>query len=808
VLQLLVSGALAVLLPVFLLCPSLRKRLTSSLPAQLNVAAHLIWSSSSSSSGALALQRGLAKKQPKVEHDWGAVTQQLEVSLQPLLGDAAAKQLLQDLAAALAQQDATNEPGPLTYTGGSRLVPVGLKVGAGKAHRQQLLLLCAHGAAMGIVDILMHGVTAVVLLQVDAPHTELQALGPPLLGHLSSTLTAGMDQGSTPTAMFTGAAAVFIGCIQLLANVLEILQPSAGTAGGEIDASEQPGPGCSAPEQAQQLSEGAVQVLQAAGSPGYTAAACVQGHVNAAQREGSSTHQAASSPVTLVCLDPPCAAEGAAGALDIHLHINSSSSSSTGRLVVYSAAGLHVDVPAVLLGDTIRWASMPGHNSYPWLSWLCHDVDDGNVHEGPQGSVEPSQQPAPGCACQPVCHWQPAACACMTDNQRCKNLLGLAAALPHVSGLRAAVLLAFLLSVLHRLDLPALPIGVYQLALLPTHPPGAPSADHLATACQPLFTHPLLVLPPAAAAELHQYWQAAISAGAMQGVAQAPGQQGALGAADVPCQRLAALQHAWASQLSSMICDIAAWMLSAAAARHTQQQQQQPDSMGVSLGSGTFQPAPFAYLLQRLLLHLCKQRLWELVALVTTPGHSATTGSRAGQCSSGSEAAGGSREAAGATSASLAAAGGGRDSSRGAGSSRGPAERRGGRVPAPQGSSSSSSSSRSGAAAATQLLGAAEELAACGTWAGRWRQLSAGFSSAALEARYLEYVYDTTLPADVANVPVFMIVVAGHGVFTDPYDTLTPQWQQVTARLLFAALFCVPSILVLAYRPRLRHGNR
>jgi hypothetical protein len=69
-------------------------------------------------------------------------------------------------------------------------------------------------------------------------------------------------------------------------------------------------------------------------------------------------------------------------------------------------------------------------------------------------------------------------------------------------------------------------------------------------------------------------------------------------------------------------------------------------------------------------------------------------------------------------------------------------------------------------------------------------------------------VYDTTLPADVANVPVFMIVVAGHGVFTDPYDTLTPQWQQVTARLLFAALFFLPPILVLAYRPRLRHGGR
>jgi hypothetical protein len=202
---------------------------------------------------------------------------------------------------------------------------------------------------------------AAAVLQVDAPHTELQALGLPLLGHLSSTLTAGMGQGTTPAGMFAGAAAVFSGCIQLLANVLEVLQLAAGAGDGASGQQMgQPGRSWNAPDQALQLSEGAVQVLQAAGSPGYTAAACVQGHVNAAQREGSSswgsTHQAASSPATLVCLDPPCAAEGAAGALDIHLRTNSSSSSSsTGRLVVYSAAGLHVDVPHMALSNTIRW---------------------------------------------------------------------------------------------------------------------------------------------------------------------------------------------------------------------------------------------------------------------------------------------------------------------------------------------------------------------------------------------------------------------------------------------------------------------
>jgi hypothetical protein len=131
-----VSGALVVLLPVFLLCPRLRKRLLAQLGDASQQQCPKLTSSRSSSSSSrhLALQGpGVAQERrapsrADQEEDWGAVTQQLAVSLQPLLGEAAAKQLLADLAAALAQQHASNEPGPDTYTGGTRLVPVGLKV--------------------------------------------------------------------------------------------------------------------------------------------------------------------------------------------------------------------------------------------------------------------------------------------------------------------------------------------------------------------------------------------------------------------------------------------------------------------------------------------------------------------------------------------------------------------------------------------------------------------------------------------------------------------------------------------------------
>jgi hypothetical protein len=312
---------------------------------------------------------------------------------------------------------------------------------------------------------------------------------------------------------------------------------------------------------------------------------------------------------------------------------------------------------------------------------------------------------------------------------------------------------------------------------------------------------------------------------------------------------LAALQHVWNSQLSAMICDIAAVMMSAAAAagnavqqqheegqQQQQQQQQPPGSMGAPLGPGTFHPAAFTHLLQHLLAHLCNQRLWELVAVLTQAGAEVVAGANRSSPSSllqpatatggvveEEEGVAGSNEnkAAGACSSSMAAAAGGGgcvdDSSLGASSSSSSSRKPVGTgdwaVSTTPGSSSGSSSTCGAAAAAsmgrTQQFGtAAEELAASATWAGTWRQLSAGFSDAALEGRYLEYVYDTTLPADVAVVLVFILVALGHGVWTDAYVTHTPVWHQVTARLLFVALFCVPSILLLVYRRRLRYGGR
>jgi hypothetical protein len=103
---------------------------------------------------------------------------------------------------------------------------------------------------------------------------------------------------------------------------------------------------------------------------------------------------------------------------------------------------------------------------------------------------------------------------------------------------------------------------------------------------------------------------------------------------------------------------------------------------------------------------------------------------------------------------------------------------------------------------------AAEELAAAGTWAGTWRHLAAGFADARLEAGYLEYVFDNTLPADMAAAPFFLIVAAGHGLLTDPFTADAPIWQQVVLRLLFVAMFGVPAVLLMVNRHSLRQRGR
>jgi hypothetical protein len=336
----------------------------------------------------------------------------------------------------------------------------------------------------------------------------------------------------------------------------------------------------------------------------------------------------------------------------------------------------------------------------------------------------------------------------------------------------------------------------------------------MAAACRPLFTHPLLVLPPAAAAELHKYWRGAVSTAAVKGTNTSHGGATSLHGGNL--QPYGALQHEWDAQLSGLVCDLAAVMLYAAAGQAPQQQQL--SSTGALLKPAKLNVGAFGHVLQNLLAHLCAQRLWELAAVATAAGRaveavieadsqqaqepaSPTPGlAMGGMALSSSHAADASGPPVTPAGTSLASSSG---ASRAADAAKGESM-------STHGSTSSASSSRACARSShgVQPQGAAEELAAAGTWAGTWRHLASGFADARLEAGYLEYVYDTTLPADMAAAPFFMVVAACHGVLTDPFTTDVPIWQQVVFRLLFVALFGVPSSLLVANRGCLRQRGR
>lgn len=366
-----------------------------------------------------------------------------------------------------------------------------------------------------------------------------------------------------------------------------------------------------------------------------------------------------------------------------------------------------------------------------------------------------------------------------------------------------------------RLDLPGLPAGVYHVALLPASPTTAPHG--MAAACRPLFTHPLLALPPAASVELHTYWRRAVSTAAVKGASAS--QAAALsrhGGDHKPCD---ALQHVWETQLSSLVCDLAAVILYSGAGQAPpppqQRQQQQLPSIGAVLLPAHFDAGAIGHLLEHLLSHLCAQQLRELTAVVTSAGKAlaATRQVDAEQAQqpasptstpAAKRGAGGSSDAAGVVAppsigAGVCLAGGSRASR---------ALVTAGGAPVPAGGGNASSSRACSAPLGMPAPSAAEELAAAGTWAGTWRHLAAGFADARLEAGYLEYVFDNTLPADMAAAPFFLIVAAGHGLLTDPFTADAPIWQQVVLRLLFVAMFGVPAVLLMVNRHSLRQRGR
>lgn len=126
--QLGLSCAAAVLLPVLLYCLHLRRCRTSGSATDINALVDRHFGS-----GHLRMHHGAcpAEESAAVGQGIEEVAKQLQPCLVSLLGDAAAKQLLHNLAVAQAQQDATSEAAPVAYAGVTTLVPVSIKVRSG-----------------------------------------------------------------------------------------------------------------------------------------------------------------------------------------------------------------------------------------------------------------------------------------------------------------------------------------------------------------------------------------------------------------------------------------------------------------------------------------------------------------------------------------------------------------------------------------------------------------------------------------------------------------------------------------------------
>jgi hypothetical protein len=92
-------------------------------------------------------------------------------------------------------------------------------------------------------------------------------------------------------------------------------------------------------------------------------------------------------------------------------------------------------------------------------------------------------------------------------------------------------------------------------------------------------------------------------------------------------------------------------------------------------------------------------------------------------------------------------------------------------------------------------------------WLTMLQLLACGFQPPALELAYLEEMYHVTFTADVTKAVFLLPVALSFGTLTDPYPSGFSLWD-CACRLLFVALFSVPSILLLAFRQQLRHGDR
>lgn len=385
-----------------------------------------------------------------------------------------------------------------------------------------------------------------------------------------------------------------------------------------------------------------------------------------------------------------------------------------------------------------------------------------------------------------------------------------------------------------------------QLALLPVASSTAPEA--LAAACRPLLCEALLVLPAPVASELQQYWRSvlgAVAAGApLSSFIQASPVRTA-GAAEADAAAVAAagvragipadgsgqckafvciMSHAWMATMSGLVSDLTYVVLASLGPdTHTTsgviEMQQLQWLVEVSDAGLSQQQLPVVKeVAQHLLQHLILQGLVQTAAFVEAAAANAEAAllSRQSALARATAAAAPTpalRMSSEDVAGSDVAAAPGRVSE--CSLSRAVSvEHRQGSL-AGSGSSSSEASSRSQepfqvpaqVEAAADAGGVAGRHGLAQRWLPMLQLLAYGFQPPALELAYMEEMYRVSFMADVFGAVFLFPVALSFGTLTDPYPSGFTVCD-LARRLLFMALFGVPKILLLAFRQRLRHGDR
>jgi hypothetical protein len=375
-----------------------------------------------------------------------------------------------------------------------------------------------------------------------------------------------------------------------------------------------------------------------------------------------------------------------------------------------------------------------------------------------------------------------------------------------------------------RVCLPALPVGVYHLALLPTAAARTPRGLGPAG---PLLLQPLLVLPPSAAAELHQHWRVSLSRTAARADTRSEDQAGGDAWGGEEAHLLQVMQKAWAQFMQGLVTDMAYVVLAtaAAAAGHAATAGAsvgvQPSTGSLFAVSGSSSSssngggntdagsvcAGMQDLLHSLMSYLARHQLAHSITALADI--LAGTWPRAPHTRPGasSEAQGVSQEPAIATL----------DSDTPSDSSSSRSSRADSCVPeGATGKQCHSNEEGLGCDTSMAHEESCTRVHPCGNppaqGRSQWQVLLWGFPSAALEERYVEHVCQSAYP-DILGAVFFLVFVASIGVLTDPYvapwgscPLMGVGWE-TAARCVFSALFVVPALLMVMCQRLLRGGR-